>query len=387
MRIRVLYLTDNPNLGASVRVLLDWLLLREEAELEFMMVLKGRGPLSHWLGDRGISHRLSPMPWPDRWRPSRSVWEAWKVAHWAREGRCQLIHCEHMVYPFAALVRSLNGLPLVCQVHYSIPRQFADWAFGRPSRRPEILLWTSRQQKLDCQEAVDGVVPGHRQEVVPLGVNAGTFGAGAGGREATRRSWGVGPDEVVVGAANALRPRKRVEDFVELVARLARDDPRVVGVIAGDAVPGDEPYRERILQQIHDSGLGRRLLWLGNLDPIEPFMHAIDIFVSTSEYETFGMSVCEAMACRRPVAAYRGGSVHEVVGDAGRIVETGDLPALAAVVRGLVADPRLREELGDRARRRVADEFDPARSLRQLRRIYESALSLRAAASRSGGRA
>jgi glycosyltransferase involved in cell wall biosynthesis len=386
-RVRALYLTDNPNLGASARVLLDWLPLGERTGVEFAVVLKGRGPLSRWLESRGFPHRLSPMPWPDRRRPWRSAWEAWGVARWARRHRCRLIHCEHMVYPFAALVRRLSGLPLVCHVHYSIPRPFAVWAFGRPSRRPDMLLWTTRQQQLDCREAVEGIVPGHRQEVVPLGVGTATFGAGAGGRAATRRAWGVGPDEVVIGAANALRPRKRVEDFVTLVAGLARDDPRVVGVIAGDAVPGDEPYRERILRQIDDTGLGRRLIWLGNLDEIGPFLHAIDIFVSTSEYETFGMSVCEAMACGRPVAAYRGGSVHEVVGAAGRVVATGDLPALAGAVAGLVADAGLRRELGELALRRVAAEFDPARSLQRLGRIYGSVLRRGRPAVPAGGHA
>jgi len=132
-----------------------------------------------------------------------------------------------------------------------------------------------------------------------------------------RREWGFGPEDVILGTASALRPAQAYRGFRRARVQLAREDPRVGGVLAGDAAPGDESYRDQILQRIAASGLGRRLRWLGNLEPVEPFYHAIDIFVSTSEYETFGNSVCEAMACRRPVAAYRGGSVHEVVGDAG----------------------------------------------------------------------
>src|SRR5262249_34271699 len=155
-------------------------------------------------------------------------------------------------------------------------------------QRPDALLWTSRQQRDDCAEAVSGIVPEDCQRVVPLGLDLNTFGTMATSREETRQRWGVLPGEVVVGTASALRPIKRIHEFIELVTRLAQQDQRVLGVVAGDAMPGDEAYRQQLLRQIRESGLGRRLKWLGNLEPVEPFHHAIDIFVSTSEYETFG---------------------------------------------------------------------------------------------------
>jgi glycosyltransferase involved in cell wall biosynthesis len=169
-----------------------------------------------------------------------------------------------------------------------------------------------------------------------------------------------------------LRPRKRVEEFIDLVAQLAREDERVVGVLAGDAMPGDEPYREKVLKYIAASGLGRRFVWLGNLDDVEPFYHGIDVFVSTSEYETFGNSVCEAMACARPVVAYRGGSVHEVVGEAGLVVGDRDLTSLTESARRCVQRPEVRELLGRAGRERVRGRFNPADSQQQVMAIYES---------------
>jgi glycosyltransferase involved in cell wall biosynthesis len=168
-----------------------------------------------------------------------------------------------------------------------------------------------------------------------------------------------------------LRPRKRLEDFVKLVAQLAHEDKRVVGVLAGDAVPGDEAYRDGLLRMIQETGLGRRFRCLGNIDDVEPFDQGIDVFVSTSDYETFGNSVCEAMACRRPVAAYQGGSISEVVDDAGLVVQTGDLEALTGTVRRLIASAGLRETLGERGRRRVAEHYNPATSLEKLKGIYQ----------------
>jgi glycosyltransferase involved in cell wall biosynthesis len=267
--------------------------------------------------------------------------------------------------------------PLVCHVRFRISRPYCEWVFGGVRRQPDALLWTSRQQRVDSASAIEGLVPLDRQQVLYLGLDLGMFGTLAGGREQTRRDWDVRPGEIVIGTASAWKPIKRIEDFITMVAQLAHDDVRVVGAIAGDVMPGQEAYREELLRRIASTGLGRRLRWVGHMEPIEPFYHACDIFVSTSEYETFGNGVCEAMACRRPVAAYRGGSVHEVVGDAGWIVDTGDLPALTAAVRELVCHPSLREGLGARGHRRVAEQFNPVKSLQQLKRTYESLLSRR----------
>jgi glycosyltransferase involved in cell wall biosynthesis len=217
-----------------------------------------------------------------------------------------------------------------------------------------------------------GLVPDERQHLVPLGLDLAQFGTRVEQREPTRRGWNVGPGQVVVGQACALRARKRLEEFIEVVAGLAEKDPRVVGVLAGDAMPGDEEYRDRLQRIVAEPRYRPHVRMLGNIDDIEPFYQGIDIAVSTSEYETFGNSVCEAMACGRPVVGYTGGSVAEVVGDTGRIVATGDTAALSSALATLVDNAALRSELGTAARTRVRDEYSPARSFERVSRIYET---------------
>lgn len=373
--MNILYLTTNPNLGSTARILQSWVTLGPREGIRGRVAARGPGPLADWLAAEGVPHRVDPMPLPDRQRPLPGLWHAWRLARWARRGGVQIIHCnEHDLYPFGALLKRMLNLPIVCHVRFRISRPFCEWAF-RGERAPDALLWTSRQQREDSAEAIEGIVPPERQRILYLGLDLETYGTMAAGREATRASWGVRPGEIVVGTASALKPVKRIEDFIGLVAELARRDERVVGVVAGDAMPGDEAYGESLRRMAEARGLGRRLRWLGHLEPVEPFHHACDVFVSTSEYETFGNSVCEAMACRRPVAAYRGGSVHEVVGDTGLVVETGDLPALVDAVARLVESPELREGLGAEGRSRVAERFNPSVGVRELAGVYRAILA------------
>ena len=374
--LRVLYLTDNPTLGGTIRILQSWLIIgRAKGLVHPAVAVPPSSAFCSWLRENQVAFVTNPFPVPDKRRPWLALWHAVRLALWARRHRIQLIHCnEHNIYPFATLLRRLTGVPLVCHVRYRIARDYALWAFDGPTRRPDALLWTSAQQRQDCAAAIDGIVPDGNQYIVPLGVDLEVFGSKDGDRRTTRTGWGFPDDAIVIGQACALRARKRIEEFVDLVYTLAQEDERVVGALAGDAMPGDEAYRDQVLRHIEQRNLGPRFIWLGNMDNIEPFDHAIDLFVSTSEYETFGNSVCEAMACGKPIVAYRGGSVHEVVGDAGTIVPDKDLAGLTAAARRYVHDPAVRRDHGERARRRIRDQFSPAQTLTRLLEIYKPLL-------------
>ena len=374
--LRVLYLTDNPNLGASARILLDWMRDGPDAGIAFHFALAQTGPLATRLAGERVPLVGSPMPWLERRGVPRYAWHAGRLALQARRWGIDILHAEHNVYPFAVPVARLIGRPIVCHVHYLVERGFAEWAFSG-WRVPDHVLWTSHAQLAECRDAVAGVIPDSHQSVSYLGVSLSSFSSDAAVRDAVRRSWGATPETVVVGAANAIRPRKRVADFIALIDTLSARHRHILGVLAGASPPGDEIY-EREMRELSEARTpGGRLRWLGNLDTIEPFMQGIDIFVSTSGHETFGMSICEAMACGRPVVAYRAGSAGEVVGDAGIVAETADLEALTSGVERLIVDPALRRTLGDQARARVASTFDPRVSLAELGAVYRSVAGAR----------
>ena len=368
--MRVLYLTNNPNRGGTVRILQSWFLYARTCGITPVVAVTPGSKFAGWLRDNDVEFIENPMPLPSNTKPWESVWHAARLALWARSHRVDLIHCnEHDVYRFASVVRGFLRVPIVCHIRFTISHPLAKWLFAG-ARRPDFLLWTSNTQKSDCADGIGEFVSEDRQAVVRLGFDLSWFGTRIHERGAIRRGWGLTPEQVAIGQCTALRPRKRIEDFIDVVAGVAARHQHVVGILAGDAPPGDETYRAAVLRRIAASDLGSRFRWLGNIEDVEPFCQGIDIFVSTSEYETFGNSVCEAMACGRPVVAYEGGSVKEVVGNSGSIVPTGDCAALIAATEHLVAEPGRLHELGEAARERVRTEFDPRRSFEQLLDVY-----------------
>ncbi|MFN7915932.1 MAG: glycosyltransferase family 4 protein [Vicinamibacterales bacterium] len=370
--MNVLYLTNNFQLASTARILMSWLTEGPKHDVHGRAVVQRLGSLSEWFQANGIPWKKNAMRWPDLRRPHHLVADVAPLALWAKREQIALIHCnEHDVYPFGVLLKRVLGVPIVCHVRFRISPEYAAWAFGG-SRCPDALLWTSRQQMTDCGDAVQRLVPASRQHLMPLGVDLTSFGSDTASGVALRQRLGIRQDEIVIGTASALRPIKRIHELITLIAEVAQRHPSVVGVIGGVVMPGDEAYGARLKEQADATGLGRRLQFIGHVEPVEPLHQASDIFVSTSEYETFGNSVCEAMACGKPVVGYQGGSVAEVVAEGGIILPTGDLAGLTAAVERLVADPELRRSTGAAGLARVRSEFDPSRTFLRLKQVFET---------------
>lgn len=370
--LRILYLTINPNVASTTRGLTSWLQRAPECGLAGVVVAPRKGDLTNWLRHAHVPHIVDAMPWPDWRSPMPAMRSALAVAAWARSQNIDVIHCnEHDVYPFARHLRTLLRRPIVCHVRCQIERSFAEWAF-RGSRQPDRLVWNTRWQKADCAAATRHLVPESRQHVIAPGVDHRRFQAGADCRDETRAAWGIQPGEIVVGTASALRPMKQLEDFITAIVTIAKEDPRVVGVIAGEAVAGDEAYAAGLRARMTATGLGRRLQRLGHVDDMAAFHHAVDVCISTSQIESFGNSVAEAMACEKPVVAYAGGAVQEVVGTAGFILEDRDLDGLITHTRRLVSDPQLRAAVGRAGYQRVLANYDPAAIVSSLKILYRS---------------
>ncbi|KAF0138189.1 MAG: Glycosyl transferase group 1 [Rhodospirillaceae bacterium] len=103
---------------------------------------------------------------------------------------------------------------------------------------------------------------------------------------------------------------------------------------------------------------------------------AADIFCLPSLEEGLPVGVVQAMACGLPVVATTESGAADILRDGidGRIVPSGNPPALAAALEELAADPLLRQTIGDRARRAVSTGYDWTAYGRRATAAYERVL-------------
>ncbi len=92
----------------------------------------------------------------------------------------------------------------------------------------------------------------------------------------------------------------------------------------------------------------------------------------------------EAMAMRLPVISTRVAGVPELIRDEdnGLLVPEKDAEALTVAIERLLADPVLRQYLGDRGRETVLRDFDRAKNIRELVTVFSSGPSGSARATR-----
>lgn len=131
---------------------------------------------------------------------------------------------------------------------------------------------------------------------------------------------------------------------------------RAHGLDLALAIVGDGPLREWI-QEISGVG-GGGVYWRGfqQAADVARLYGASDVVVLPSLREPWGFVVCEAMACSVPVIASRQvGAAQELVepGVTGEMFNAGDAEELASRLTSLLSAPKILEEMGAAAYRRL----------------------------------
>lgn len=134
-------------------------------------------------------------------------------------------------------------------------------------------------------------VPAHRITVIPPGIDAAELGFDPRLRDPARRRLGIAPGTAVIGAVGRLVPAKRFDLIVDALPAL----PGTVLLLVG-AGPEGSALHERAVRL----GVADRVLLPGEAGTMRELYCAMDLFVSPSPRETFGLAVLEALAAGLP---------------------------------------------------------------------------------------
>ena len=124
-------------------------------------------------------------------------------------------------------------------------------------------------------------------------------------------------------------------------------------VLAG----GHEEQRQELITLAQNLGVIDRVRFLGWVeDSSLPALYAeASCFVYPSQYEGFGLQLCEAMAVGCPTLAASATALPEVLGHGGETFPLDDPSFLSSLLRQLTSDHNFRNQLSQRARERSND--------------------------------
>jgi glycosyltransferase involved in cell wall biosynthesis len=194
---------------------------------------------------------------------------------------------------------------------------------------------------------------------------------------ARRAALGFDPDAPLIGSVARLAEQKGLE-FLLRAAALLRPKIPDLGVL----IVGDGPCRQMLEQEARSLGINDQTCFLGFQPDVRPYLPLLDVFVMPSRFESFGLTLVEAMAVSLPVVATRVGAIPEVVadGETGILVPVEDADALAGGLDTYLADPELRRQSGTAGRRRAEERFSVEAMANHSLALYEELLQAKGVA-------
>lgn len=207
--------------------------------------------------------------------------------------------------------------------------------------------------------------------VISNGFDLGNYFPDEEAYVSVRVELGLTPDTPLIGLIARFHPIKNPEGFVEAAATLAARRPDVHFLMVGH---GNDATNAALAGWIQQWGLERRVHLLGLRQDIARLSAALDVAALTSWSEAFPTVVGESMACGVPCVVTDVGDAAYIVGDTGLVVPAGDMKGMANGWLQLLSLPKVeRRALGQRARQRVADNFDISVMVKRFEAVFAEA--------------
>ena len=312
-----------------------------------------------------------------------------------------LFEHNHYTLALAATIHDTalrEGLDIV-HVHYAIPHATSAWIARemlngeaapplvttlhgtdvtlvgtKPSFKPITRFSILRSQGITAVSRFlkdvtvrDFDVPAERVHVIPNFVDTGTFRPRPNPRH--RKIFAPAGEKIVMHISN-FRPVKRVTDVIEAFARIRKKVPARLVMV------GDGPDRPRAAQRVGELGVERDVVFLGKHASVEELLSCADLFLLTSESESFGLAALEAISCGVPVVAYRAGGLPEVIshGENGLLVPVGSVEEAAEAGTCLLDDPGIWRRFSEAGRTAAMERFATGIVLPRYEDLYRALL-------------
>ena len=131
-------------------------------------------------------------------------------------------------------------------------------------------------------------------------------------------------ERILMHASN-FRKIKRVQDIVRIFDIVNKKIPSKLLFV------GDGPERPGAETLGRELGLSDDMRFVGKQEQMEDILAVADLFLLTSEYESFGLAALEAMAAGVPVISTNAGGLPEIAiqGETGFLDEVGDIQGMS----------------------------------------------------------
>ena len=188
------------------------------------------------------------------------------------------------------------------------------------------------------------------------------------GKDPSHRASLAEEGEKILMHVSNFRPVKRVQDVIKVFALVSKH------ISARLLMIGDGPERLRAMEVARALGVENHVVFLGKHASVEELLPYADLFLLTSESESFGLATLEAMASGVPVVTSNGGGVAEVVphGEAGYLFDVGAVEEMSEGALGILRDSIRWKKFSQTGRAVAVERFSAERVVSLYESYYQS---------------
>ncbi len=361
--MRILHISSSRTFGGGERHLVDLSRGLVERGHEVFVALR---PTNEW------QHRLSFVPSGNIMhvsiRNSFGVLSSMRIADFVKQNKIEVVHA-HVArdyIPASIAVLAAKDAKFVLTRHVLFPlKPFNKFALKNLSAAIGVSEAVGiGLKKLFSSSKVSVIRNG-------LDVNVLTSADTTRLRHEFREFHNIPDDALVVGTLGELRELKGQRDFVLAANEVAKQLPNTHFVVVGKDNTADRSFRRELRRLVKVFGLEGKFLWLDWIDDTDSFFAAIDLFVSPSHSESFGLAMLEAMAHGKAVVATDTEGARELLGKKAVLAKIKDPVGLAAKIVELLRDDSLRAVQGGENRKAAGEKFSLERMLDETEKLYK----------------
>lgn len=172
-------------------------------------------------------------------------------------------------------------------------------------------------------------------------------------------------EKILLHASN-FRRVKRVQDVVKIFSEVKKEIPSKLLFV------GDGPERPMAEDLARELGVFEEIRFVGRQEQMEDILAIADLFLLTSEYESFGLAALEAMAAGVPVVSTNAGGLQEINidGKTGWMSDVGDVDSMSRQALSILKDEKVLKGFKERAAAH-AQKFDITQIIPLYEKLYE----------------
>lgn len=181
-------------------------------------------------------------------------------------------------------------------------------------------------------------------------------------------------DAPLVGTVGELKRLKGQQDFVFAANEIAKKFPDTHFVIVGTDNSFKKDFRRELKRLVKVFDLKDRFLFLDWVEDTAPLLAAMDIFVSASHSESFGLAILEAMASGKAIVAAETEGAKELIedGKSGKLVSVKEPLKLAEKIGEFLSDEKMREDFGEQAQKTAIESFSLEKMIERTEKVYQN---------------